>query len=346
MNYALVTIDTEAWHGDDPVSRFIWGETRDGRHGIEELVDLMSQHNISGIFFLDFAECWDYGEERISEVAHFLKSKGQTVGVHVHPDHMADKSREFLWEYDAIEQREILEKVTIKYEEIMGIRPRYFRAGKYSANNETLQIIEGLGYSFDFSEFYGRNWCQIDPPVTADRLCMVGNLLEVPVTSFVAFRAMGFERVDKIDMEMSPSIFRYITKKFAKNNNGQVISLFGHSFSFVGNRYSEDMSELFYDYKNKEKFESALRMVERSRNISLISPNDFERLYDAGELSIELRNTTPSVVIKNPVMSVVYFYATAWRIRGFNRKAKLLIESSGVLFALLCASIVALFSLL
>ena len=324
MNYAMVTIDTEAWHGDDPVTRFIWGVTRDGRHGIEDIVEMLDKHGIKGLFFLDFAECWDYGEKKIAEVAIFLREKGQTVGVHVHPDHMADSEREFLWQYSPAEQRDILERVTSKYEEIMGERPRYFRAGKYSADNDTLQIVEELGYKYEFSQFYGRNWCHVYPPITADRLCMVGGMLEVPVTSFVALSAFGYERVDKVDMEMTPFILEYVVKRFAAINDGQVLSLFGHSFSFVGERYSEDMADLFFDVKNRDWFDSALRVVETTNNIKLISPAEFEALYQNGRLDMHSANQKPSVRIKNPIISIAYFYATAWRIKSFNKKASLL----------------------
>lgn len=52
MNYAVITIDTEAWHGDSPIDRLIWGKNRDGEHGLAYLIDLFEKHGVKAIFSL------------------------------------------------------------------------------------------------------------------------------------------------------------------------------------------------------------------------------------------------------------------------------------------------------
>ena len=331
MNYAVITIDTEAWHGDSPIDRLIWGKTKDGEHGLACLMDLFDKHNVKAIFFLDFAECWDYGEEKIRDVANYILKRGHTVGVHVHPAHMADPKKDFLWQYSLSEQKDILTKVTAKYREILGCDPAYFRVGKYAADNQILNLIAEHGYKYDFSEFYGNKWCQIDPPITADHSFSFGPFWEFPVTAFCALKAFGFQKFDKIDMEMSTPIFRYVLKKFAKQNDKQVVSLFGHSFSFVGNRYSENMNELYFNESIAAKFESCLSAVEAIPNLSLISPEELEKVVNDGELNGNMPNSFPSVQIKNPLVCVYYFYATAWRIKSFNKNAQLLLSGTAIL---------------
>lgn len=331
MNYAVITIDTEAWHGDSPIDRLIWGKNSDGEHGLAYLIDLIEKHGVKAIFFLDFAECWDYGEDKIQEVADYIIKRGHTIGVHIHPAHMADSDKDFLWQYSLSEQENIISRVTAQYRDIVGCDPKYFRVGKYAANNQTLNIIADHGYKYDFSEFYGNKWCQIDPPITADHSFNYGPFWEFPVTVFCALKIFGFQKFDKIDMEMSTPIYRYVLKKFAKQNDKQVVSLFGHSFSFVGNRYSENMNELYFDESIAAKFENCLSAVEAIPNLSLISPEELEKVVNDGDFNGNMPNSFPSVKIKNPLVCVYYFYATAWRIKSFNKNAQLLLTGTAIL---------------
>lgn len=333
VNYALITIDTEAHTGDRPVDRFIWGETSDGLHGIDELMDLFESFGTKAIFFLDFAECWDYGDDAIESVAKAIVDRGHTVGVHVHPDHLLDKSRHFLWEYSDEEQRFIIESVTKKYEDLLDCSPEYFRAGKYSANRTTLKLLIEYGYKYDFSEFYGNPWCGIKPPITGDSTFYYGDLLEVPVTSFKSIAIAGFEHYNKIDMDMPGTMLRYVSNRFCRQNDHQVLTLFGHSFSLVGNRRSEDMRDLSYSQKNASRFKKALAHIDELDTIRLVSPDEFEALIVSGVFDDNMPNDTPSVSIDNPLVALFFAYMTSWDIKSFNRKAQILLAGSGVVLA-------------
>lgn len=142
------------------------------------------------------------------------------------------RNAEFLYQYNKDEQRELIRYVTEKYKEALGEVPVHFRAGKYAANNDTLELLSEFGYKYDYSQFYGRDWCAIDPPITADSACRYGSFYEIPVTSFYALDTPLLSRVDKVDMEMSPRSFRRAVKKFNSLNDNQILTLFGHSFFF------------------------------------------------------------------------------------------------------------------
>ncbi len=67
-------------------------------------------------------------------------------------------------------------------------KPKAFRAGKYGANRDTLDILVENGYLCDFSEFVGQRWCQIEPPVAYNKATRLSSgLLEFPVTSYKKF---------------------------------------------------------------------------------------------------------------------------------------------------------------
>ena len=122
----LVSVDTEGPAGELPVERMIYGQARDGKeYGISFLMDLFDKNNIKALFFVDIPEIVDHGEEKIAKVMHDIVDRGHDVGVHVHPDHMADINRRYLWEYTADEQYEI-----IKYYPMPG------RSGEVTLNFE------------------------------------------------------------------------------------------------------------------------------------------------------------------------------------------------------------------
>lgn len=235
LKTAIMTIDTESHIGHDPVERLILGKLDNGTFfGIDKIMDICDQHHIKGLFFVDIAEAWDYGKEAIADVLVKIKKRGHDVGVHIHPDHMADKNRLFLWEYTYEEQFDIIKKCTDFYYNILGEKPKAFRAGKYGANAETLDIIGKLGYLADFSEFYGQKWCRIEPPPT--KICPVrleNGVMEFPVISYESFSLGKYSRFDKIDLEIPYREHKKIMKQIKQADMDIVISLFAHSFSLL-----------------------------------------------------------------------------------------------------------------
>lgn len=231
----LVTIDTEGHDGDDPVVHLILGKTKNNQfYGIDYIMDLLEEYDIKGLFFVDMAEAWSYGKDKISDVVKKIIVRGHDVGVHIHPDHMADPRRLFLWEYTKEEQFRIIEKCTKLYEEIVGVRPLAFRAGKYGANRDTLDILTEMGYKYDFSEFYGQKWCGIEPPVTENRTVLYKEqLLEIPVSSYRSFTCFNYNRCDKIDADMCYKEFKEITGKMLKEEEMDIFVMFIHSFSLL-----------------------------------------------------------------------------------------------------------------
>ena len=231
----MVTIDVEGHAGDSPVERLIYGVMPDGtKYGIDMIMDILDSYGIKGIFFVDMAEAWDYGEEKISEVMQRIKDRKHTIGVHIHPDHMADRKRLFLHEYSDEEQTELICKCTELYEKLLGEKPKAFRAGKYSANWTTLNILGDLGYIVDFSEFYGQKWCGIHPACTCTTAIKLKNgIIEVPVSSFKSFQCFQYERFDKIDIEMPYGEFKEIITKSLLSDMMDPIIMFLHSFSFL-----------------------------------------------------------------------------------------------------------------
>ena len=95
MKKAIFTVDTEGHDGKDPVKSLIFGKTKNGiLAGIPMIMDICDKYNVKGLFFVDFAEAWDYGKDSITKVVKYIKKRGHDVGVHIHPDHMMPSKKQ------------------------------------------------------------------------------------------------------------------------------------------------------------------------------------------------------------------------------------------------------------
>lgn len=274
----LVSIDTEGPAGLDPVERMIYGKTVDGQeYGIRYLMDLFSERSIKGLFFVDIPEIVDHGEANIERVLKDIDENGHDVGVHVHPDHMADINRRYLWQYSKEEQYEIIARCTDFYEKVLKKQPLSFRAGRYGADNNTLEVLDELGYKYDMSEFYASRYCKITPPVTWNRIVICGKngLKEVPVTTFKSLTTPFYSRNDQIDSGNMPSEFRRNIKAIISLGQVDVVSMFFHSFQFLDWRKHPD-SPLFSNRRWKKSIMNLDYLL--SKDVVFISEKDLDSI--------------------------------------------------------------------
>lgn len=320
----LVTIDTEGHDGVDPIRRLIWGETADGRYGIERIMDEFDKVGAKVLFFVDFAEAWDYGRDKVETVVRTILKRGHNVGVHIHPDHMADKNRLFLYEYTREEQYDIIRRCTELYTEIIGQPPKSFRAGKYGANYDTLDILCELGYQYDFSEFYHQKWCGIHPELTINAPCRYKSLIEFPVTMHQSVHLGGpFVREDKLDIEqMTCGELRYALTQIVDAPFDMVTTLFFHSFSLLKWRKQPDAP--VKNDKNIRKLQRAIQAVAENPEMKFISEADLGNVAVASDETAKKSR----IAWKNQVKGFCYTYIKALQIVRTNRKARVLVFST------------------
>ncbi|WP_020223825.1 polysaccharide deacetylase family protein [Holdemania massiliensis] len=270
MKYNIFTVDVEGHVGTDPVNNLIYADLGNkGKWGIDKIMDICKAYGVKGLFFVDIAEAWDYGEEKIAGVLKHIQARGHDVGVHIHPDHMADRKRLFLWEYTYEEQYEIIKKCTEFYVCTLGKKPIAFRAGKYGANYDTLDILSKLGYLADFSEFYGQKWCGINPPLTCTKLVRYKSLLEVPTTAYMSFNQFGYSRFDKLDTNMDLGEFRKIVPQLVRSDEVDVIVSFAHSFSLIDWRTRKDSPKA--NLKLALQLERMFQCLEEKQSVKNVS---------------------------------------------------------------------------
>lgn len=262
----IFTVDVEGHVGKNPIEKLIYGRMKDGTViGIDMIMDCLDEHGVTGLFFVDIAEAWEYGEQKVANILRHIDERGHDVGVHIHPDHMADKKRLFLSEYSYEEQTDIIKKCTDFYKTVLDKDPKAFRAGKYGANWDTLDILAKFGYKADFSEFYGQKWCRIAPACTKSKMVRLENgLLEIPVTSYQSFRTPFYSRFDKMDVENCYSEFRHVLDNIVDNMGYNVIVLFAHSFSLCD--WKRDPDNPKFNKCKYDKFYKQIEYVSRKYN--------------------------------------------------------------------------------
>ncbi len=338
MKPVLVTIDTEGHVGADPIQHLILGETESGRYGIEYIMDAFDKVNAKILFFVDFAEAWDYGRDKIEEVVRMILNRGHNVGVHIHPDHMADRNRVFLWEYTREEQYDLIKRCTDLYTEIVGHPPKSFRAGKYGANRDTLDILCELGYRYDFSEFYHQKWCGIQPPITVNAACRYKTLTEFPVTMHKSISIGCLAREDKLDIEqMTSGELRYDLGQIVGAPFPIVATLFFHSFSLL--KWRECPDAPVRNDKNIQKMEKAITAVSENDDLYYICEDDLGEIPTVGEA--EAANS--HIVWKSPFRGGIYTYIKAVSICKLNRKARMLVAAVDITVIAAVALLIVLF---
>lgn len=300
----LISIDTEGPCGKDPVEHLIYGVTETGeRAGIELLMDIFDSNGVKGLFFVDIAEAWDCGYEKISGVLKLINKRGHDVGVHIHPDRMADKNRRYLWQYTEEEQREIIRKCTCFYTEVLGKRPRSFRAGRYGVNDTTIQILREYGYSYEMSLFYGNKYCRLSQYPTCNKIVDMDGLREVPVTSYRSFRSPFYTRFDKLDCCLKKGEFKRLVKHISTDETVDVASLFMHSFSLLDWRTRCDLPR--FRKLESEKIDFQIKYM-KSLGFEFISEE-------------VLSNITPQIF--NPDMDVTDYSKGVINLFYFIRRA-------------------------
>lgn len=319
MKKVILTIDVEGHKGKDPIEKLIWGKINGKMYGIPYIMDICDRYEIEGIFFVDFAEAWDYGKEKIRDVVKYIVQRGHKVGVHLHPDHMKDKKRFFLWEYTYNEQYEMIKKCSDLYAEILGERPKIFRAGKYGANIETLDILNELGYIADFSQFYGQKWCGIYPTVAYNVIQKYKNILEIPVTTYESFSIGRFKRYDKIDATMDFMTYKYVMKTIAKSHKDIVVSLFYHSFSMLD--WRKRPNDPVFLESEKEKLEATIEYIKNNLDFTFVKLDNLLEEYITKNIEVESKETVLKIS-NNKILSIVFLFKLIWKIRKENEKIK------------------------
>jgi len=119
---------------------------RGAKEAMPKLLELFEKHGVRATVFTTSDVC-----DRFPEVAEEIVRHQHALGCHgeSHDVEYISK-RTYEWQFES------LRRATETLERRTGLRPRGFRAPNFSANGDTIRVLEALGYEYDSSVLPGR----------------------------------------------------------------------------------------------------------------------------------------------------------------------------------------------
>jgi len=169
MNVYL-TFDVEIWcngwkdlDGRFPASfeRYIYGRSPSGDFALPKTLEILSQHNLHGVFFVEPLFAARYGVARLQEIVELIKAGGHDIQLHLHPE-WADEIRPLIFEgarvkrqhlsfYSLDEQCALIQLGQRFLNDAGGGQALAFRAGSFAANHDTYRALNQCGIHLDSS---------------------------------------------------------------------------------------------------------------------------------------------------------------------------------------------------
>ncbi len=209
----FLTIDTELWPAvrgwpvnplpkprtnlASELAAYVYGRTRTGDYGIEYQMQVLERHGLRAVFFVEPLFSAVSGMEPLARIVSSIEARGHEVGLHPHTEWLGEievpgvarRHRPTLSECSREEQAAIL-----AYGKQMllaaGAREiRSFRAGSYSANTATLDVLAQVGIPFDSSlnPCYGGSMPDLPAPRMRVQPESLGGTWEFPVSFFADY---------------------------------------------------------------------------------------------------------------------------------------------------------------
>ena len=159
----FLTVDTELmWrhHTDGLAGPEIFARSLEPAGvGITYKLGMLARHGLKACFFVDPMPALTFGLAPVRQIVETILDAGQEVQLHLHPnwtgavsgDKGSRASRFELMEYSRAEQRDLIVGATDLLVAAGAQHPIAFRAGSYSANNDTLSVLAELGFTYDAS---------------------------------------------------------------------------------------------------------------------------------------------------------------------------------------------------
>lgn len=195
MTPVFLTIDTELmWrhHAAALDARTIYARSIEPAGvGIGYQLGKLAEHGLKATFFVDPMPARIYGLEPFKQLVGAILDSGQEVQLHLHPNwtgasvknRRAAASFELIG-HDRAAQQALLAEARDWLEQAGAPRPIAFRAGSYSANDDTVDALVALGFAYDSSHNGSEHPWPSAIGLPRDQIAPVAHrgLIELPVT--------------------------------------------------------------------------------------------------------------------------------------------------------------------
>jgi hypothetical protein len=206
------TVDVEIWPGSwtnidarfpKAFKQYVYGDTPRGQYGLPMTLQVLGDHGLHGVFFVEPVFSARFGLAPLEEVVGLIKEAGQDVQMHLHAEWVNEARAPLLsWtpsqkiqhlSHFALQDQIALIAWSMRRLHEAGADPvTAFRAGSFAFNRDTLRALETNGVHIDssYNHCFGGpasaiwNGDRHEIPVQPFN---VGRVLEFPVTVFRDF---------------------------------------------------------------------------------------------------------------------------------------------------------------
>jgi hypothetical protein len=201
------TVDVEVWcdgwsdidgRFPDAFQRYVYGRTSSGAFGLPYQLRLLTEHALTGVFFIEPLFAARFGVPALAEIVGLVKEAGHEVQLHMHtewvdeahasllgPDSPSGKRR-FMRQFSLDEQTRLIGIGCQLLQAAGATGVNAFRAGSFGLNADTLTAVARNGLRFDTS--YNATQFGPDSGVAPGRLLLdttpIADIHEYPMTVF------------------------------------------------------------------------------------------------------------------------------------------------------------------
>lgn len=201
------TVDVEVWcdgwqdldeRFPDAFRRYVYGPTPQGSFGLPAQLELLRDHGLRGVFFVEPLFSLRFGSAPLQEVVGLIREYGQDVQLHLHTEWVDEvaapllgeqgprRKRQFLRQFSLDEQARLLELGRRLLLEAGASDVSAFRAGSFGFNADTLLALERVGMAVDASYNLTMSGpaSGVAPGAELHDVTRLGDVVELPMTVF------------------------------------------------------------------------------------------------------------------------------------------------------------------
>ena len=164
------TVDVEIWCGGwdnldekfpQAFQRYIYGKTPQGYYGLPYQLQLLKDHGLDAVFFVEPLFSGRFGISPLEEIIGLICDAGQEVQLHLHPEWVDESTQPFLpyrvnktsrlQAFSLNEQQVLVKTAAELVKKAHGGTVNAFRAGGFNFDTNTLLALAANGIAFDSS---------------------------------------------------------------------------------------------------------------------------------------------------------------------------------------------------
>jgi peptidoglycan/xylan/chitin deacetylase (PgdA/CDA1 family) len=199
------TVDVEVWCDSwqkleqqfpSAFRQYVYGHTVRGDYGLPYMLDVLKDHGLTGVFFVEPLFSTRFGSEPLVEIIGLIRESAQDVELHLHTEWVDESikplldnihsKRKHLRYFSLEEQTTLIAAGAELFKQAGGGEIAAFRAGNFGFNRDTLRALSAVGIPFDSSynaSQFGED-SGVMPGITIVEPIICEGVYEYPMTVF------------------------------------------------------------------------------------------------------------------------------------------------------------------